>query len=791
MKRFVCLLLAAALLVCGIACQTAAPSGENTVPASTEAPTPSAPVAESPASEPDHVQEAAAASDHAVWIWDEAEENNEWVYFQKTLDLAAVPEAAPVQIAATDHYWLWVNGALVVFEGSLKRGPNRTDGWYDEIDLAPYLTVGTNVIAVRVWYWGRRAENITASHTYAKQAGFWLDGTVGSEPLFTNGSWMAYQETAYVNDTKTNKNPTDRIAEYNVAFRAGDAINDDWLTVPVSGAPWHYAAERTDADYGTLLPRPIPLYAFGEYCDFVNGAEVIGHRTERKEDIELRLPANIQFTVYLKVETAREREITLTTETATQGKLAAKLISSGTGIDEWESLAWMNGDSLTLSAPGGVTILDIKYRPSGYASERTGSFSMGDEFFDALWNAGVLTQQVCMRDTFMDCPDRERTQWWGDVTNQMEQALYCLDPAAGALYEKGLMQQLGYFRDNRFATTAPSEEDLELPMQQIAGIVGTYQYYLYTGRTEAVERMIDAYLSYLTNWTEADSGLVNILPTRGWSTDTWYDAYTGEDAAVLENAWYYWALRCCREMARATGRDTAWLEARMTAIEAAFDTAFWTGEGYRSADRETFDDRANAVAVLSGLASEDKYPAIREVLTSVLQCGTYMETYVQQALCEMGYTADALDRMRTRYEPMLAGMRENGDTTLWEYWTRSMGTKNHAWSAGPILVLSKYVGGIRPTAPGYETYEIAPDVASGTAVHCKVDSVIGGIELNTEPDGTMHLSLPDGGTASVRVPGGATATVRVNGIETEGTADGDALWILLTQSGSVEITIGE
>ncbi len=783
MKRLLCVLLTALFFACSAPTpvQTTEIGSSATAPLETAAATA---VPDAPAALP----QPTTASDSAVWIWDDAEENNEWVCFQKTVELAEAPQNATVQIAATDHYWLWGNGTLVVFEGGLKRGPNRTDGWYDEVELAPYLREGTNVLALTVWYWGRRAENITASHTYAKQAGLWVDGKIDETPLFTNGTWMVCREKAYVNDTKTNKNPADRIAEYNVAYRAGDAIGDAWLTEPVSGAPWHFARECS-GDYGTLWPRPIPLYTFGAYCDFVNNADVIGHRTERKEDIVLRLPANIQFTVYLKVETSREREITLTTETSVQGKTFAKLITSGSGTDEWESLAWMSGDTLTLSAPGGVTILDVKYRPSGYASEAVGSFSMEDDLFNALYTAGVTTQQVCMRDTFMDCPDRERTQWWGDVTNQMLQSLYCLDPAAGLLYEKGLTQQIGYFRDIRFATTAPSEEDLELPIQQLAGIVGTYQYYLYTGRTEAIETVIDAYLAYLTNWTQDEAGLVNILPTRGWSSETWYDAYTGEDAKVLENAWYCWALKSCREMSVVTNRDTAWLDARIEAIETAFDTAFWTEEGYRSAERKTFDDRANAIAVLSGLASDEKYPVIRQVLTEVLQCGTYMETYVLQALCEMGYVPDALERMQTRYAPMLSGMRENGDTTLWEYWTRDMGTKNHAWSAAPVVVLPKYVGGIRPTAPGYAAYEIAPEFSHTKHVAVSVETVRGTIAVDASADGSMTLTLPEGGTASVRVPNAASKTVSVNGATVTGTADGNDVWITVSESGAVQIAV--
>ncbi len=82
---------------------------------------------------------SAAVSWSAKWIWAPTSSTNQWVAFRRSFTLAAAPSKALTRIAADSKYWLWVNGTLVVFEGGLKRGPNRTDTYYDEIDLAPYL----------------------------------------------------------------------------------------------------------------------------------------------------------------------------------------------------------------------------------------------------------------------------------------------------------------------------------------------------------------------------------------------------------------------------------------------------------------------------------------------------------------------------------------------------------------------------------------------------------------------------------------------------------------------------
>ena len=279
-----------------------------------------------------------------------------------------------------------------------------------------------------------------------------------------------------------------------------------------------------------------------------------------------------------------------------------------------------------------------------------------------------------------------------------------------------------------------------------------------------LEEMFDAYLNYLLKWEMNENGLVNIRPCN-WSEETWYDAYTGEDSLVLENAWYYWAASSVQKMADVLDRNAELLKERTDSISGAFDSTFWTEEGYRSAENERSDDRAQAIAVLSGLAGEEKYPAILQVLQSVMQCGTFMEKYVLEAMCEMGCVSEALDRMALRYGDMVACNLENHITTLWEYWERESGTENHAWSAGPLLILSRYAGGIQPTAPGFDTCLIAPDFSHSESVSVSVDTVKGTITAEGTAQ-ALTITLPEGVTAQVRLPGMSEVTIAQAGTTT-------------------------
>ena len=93
----------------------------------------------------------------AKWIvaFDNQNVTNSWYVFCKQADVDKVPGQAIARIAVDSKYWLWINGEPVVFEGGLKRGPNPTDTYYDEIDIAPWLKQGKNTVTVLMWYFGK------------------------------------------------------------------------------------------------------------------------------------------------------------------------------------------------------------------------------------------------------------------------------------------------------------------------------------------------------------------------------------------------------------------------------------------------------------------------------------------------------------------------------------------------------------------------------------------------------------------------------------------------------------
>jgi len=125
-----------------------------------------------------------------------------------------------------------------------------------------------------------------------------------------------------------------------------------------------------------------------------------------------------------------------------------------------------------------------------FDGEFTGWFKTNDKFYERLWGKAVRTLYVTMRDTYMDCPDRERAQWWGDMVNKSGEAFYALSPSAATITKKGILELINWQREDGtiYSPIPEGNWNKELPGQMLAsiGYYGFWNYYLNTGDKETL-----------------------------------------------------------------------------------------------------------------------------------------------------------------------------------------------------------------------------------------------------------------------------------------------------------------
>lgn len=695
------------------------------------------------------------------WITAEGCENrpNTWLRFAKNVCLKKSPRNVVTRIAADTKYWLWINDTLVIFEGGVKRGPTPEDTYYDRLDLTRYLRKGDNRIEILLWYFGKNG----FAHKSSGKAGLLFDCRGRGFRIISDESWYAAVDTAYGNTS--GPFPNYRLAESNIRYDA--RIGLDFVKI---NTPAVVLGKAGDAPWNCLYDRQIPQWKNFGMKEYV--------RTERKDGLEQDtivcvLPYNMQMTPWLEVEAAPGRTIGIYTDntfSAGAVNLRAEYVTKA-GRQAYESLGWLNGHRVYYVIPHEVKILGLKYRETGYDTEFSGEFSCSDEFFNRFWEKARRTLYVTMRDNYMDCPERERAQWWGDVVNESGEAFYALSPSSRLLCRKGMYELIGWQRPDSslFAPVPAGNWGKELPGQMLAsvGYYGFWNYYLHTGDVEVLNDLYPGVRKYLRLW-KTDSAGITAFRKGGWAWGDWGD---NKDMRLIFTCWHYLALKGAALMADELDKKEDAREYRemMAGIKEAMNRTCWDGKEYRHpAYSGKTDDRIHALAVVAGIADPEYYPAIKEVFKKQWHSSPYMEKYVMEALFQMGETEFALERNRERFRYMV----DHTDyTTLFEGWGIGSagfggGTVNHAWSGGTLTLLSQYLCGIQPLLPGYRLFAIHPSPGRMQEASAVVHSVAGRIKsgFRTENDlFILEVEIPRGTKAEVILPEGFRNNILVDG----------------------------
>ncbi|MDY0104069.1 MAG: alpha-L-rhamnosidase C-terminal domain-containing protein [Lentimicrobium sp.] len=668
-----------------------------------------------------------------------------WWCYQTTIDIDETPTISHLKIATDTKYWLWINGELVVFEGGLKRGPNPTNSYVDVFENIQGLRKGINTINVLVWYFGKHG----FSHKNSGNTGLHFDLRVNNQHFAGNDSWKVFEHPAYY--IPVGQKPNYRLAESNIGFDATKDFDSQMTSVVISNPA---IKSLNEVNWGKLVERPIP-----QWKDF--GLKNYERIEKRKDTIFAYLPYNAQITPYLKVKAPQGQVIDIRTDNYMGGSapnVRAEYITRK-GIQEYESLGWMNGHVVIYVIPENVEIIELKYRETGYDTEFSGLFKSDNPNLNTLWDKSLRTLYITMRDTYMDCPDRERAQWWGDVVNELGEAIYSLDDKAHLLTKKAILELINWQRsDSSIYSPVPAGNwNQELSQQMLAsvGYYGFWTYYMGTGDKETIELVYPHVKKYIKLWKINNEGLV--VPRKGgWE---WGDWGENIDMELLYNAWYSLALRGFENMALLINKteDARWAELTNKHLKKRFHEKYWNGKYYRSESHKGEpDDRAQALAIVSNILPIECYPIIRSFFKDYYHASPYMEKYVLEALCRMGYHEDAVERMLKRYNKMI----DSPLTTLWEGWGIGKegyggGTYNHAWSGGTLTIMSEFLAGISPISPAFTKFRVAPSLPHLNEIHCIVPTINGSIKIDVSMSTKLYLlqlQVPTHTQAELNIP---------------------------------------
>jgi hypothetical protein len=407
------------------------------------------------------------------------------------------------------------------------------------------------------------------------------------------------------------------------------------------------------------------------------------------------------------------------------------LTDGGTGR-RYEPLWWQAGRYVQIhvrAAADAVTLERLAFHETRYPLEMESHIQVSDAELTRLVPTCVRAMQVAANETYFDSPYYEEMQYTGDtrieclVTHVMTRDDR-LPRKAAVLFDSSRLAN--GFTQSRYPTRAPQVipgfalwwicmvhdhamwRDAETARLLLPGVRATLAAF---GRY-----MRDGLFTAPDGWNFADW-------VEGWEAGIPPDGLVG--ASGVLNWHLVYALGVAADLERRMGAPqiAVWCESWRDELAARATEAFWDeGRGMLADDtsRRHFSEHTQCLAILSGaldpaLAARAAGALLEE--PGLARTTLYFSHYLFEALRGLGRVDRVLARIGEQWYPLLdRGLR----TTV----EKPEPTRSdcHAWSAHPLFHLFATVLGIRPSAPGFASVEVRPQLgglarAAGILVH--------------------------------------------------------------------------
>jgi alpha-L-rhamnosidase len=427
-----------------------------------------------------------------------------------------------------------------------------------------------------------------------------------------------------------------------------------------------------------------------------------------------------------------------------------------------------------VGAPPGLGVDDFPALAQVYPFDPDGAvLRSSDDALNQVWRLSRNTVETTNHNLYVDSWTREREPYEADSYLQMMANFFTSSEPTLGNYS------IDYLLTRR---TWPTE----WPMYTILAMHDSFQQ---TGDVAQLERSYDELVDKLpTEWVEDSTGLIRKdFRSNGCSSQTdcdivdWpaseRDGYVFRPYNTVINALGYRAFEDMAGVAEALGKDADAASYTATAerLRAAINERLWDEEkgAYRDGlgpDGTPVDHwavHASVFATAFGVADADRAARAADYIGSRgMQCSVYCAAFLVESLyngdrSDLAYDLLTSTGLRSWLNMIADGAGATGEA--WDPSLKSNMTYSHPWAASPAYNIPQGMFGIRPTTPGYVTFDVRPQPRSVEWASITLPTLKGriGAAFHTLDGRTDVATLvPGNTTASVHVPAGdATADV--------------------------------
>lgn len=402
---------------------------------------------------------------------------------------------------------------------------------------------------------------------------------------------------------------------------------------------------------------------------------------------------------------------------------------------------------------------DFEYLPI----EDKGTFVCDDEEINKIYSTSSYTLHLNAREGFFDGIKRDRWVWGGDAYQSFLADYYLM------LDRDIVKRTLNILHGAEPMTMHVNT----IPDYTFYWVMSLWEYYLYTGDKALVRSFYDKLLSTMNF---AESKLCDGLYTRcrgDWVFVDWAKFDKDSGPMCAEQMLLCAAYKCasyCAELVE-DGEKADFYKKRYSEVREKINTLYWDDEKSAFIDDYATGNRnvtrhANIFAILYDLTSEERKGLIKENVIKNPEISAittpYFRFFELAAMAEIGEFSYVEEVLRSYW----GGMLKLGATSFWEeYDSRENGSEHyamygrpydrslcHAWGgSSPIYLAGRYILGVKPTSPNYETYTVTPCLETNFGnIKGKVPTLRGDIYVDIEKDNVSVYSEIPGGKLIVK-----------------------------------------
>jgi alpha-L-rhamnosidase len=720
---------------------------------------------------------------------------------------ASQDEQIRIHVSADERYELFLDGVRI------GRGPERgdVDNWfYETHDLT--LTAGDHTLVARTWWLGEHGPSPLAQQTV--RPAFWLMAEGSLAPMLDTGvgKWQCMEMPGYGFIPPSLKTfivvgARTKIDGHKFPWGFERGEGSSWIDVtPIARAFVKSLSTEDDLQWllrPALLPEmmsdPVhtgktrhvstqPPEAAVKSSDHL-GDEAVPWDKLLTDSTPLMIPANTNRRVIIDLEnyycvypqllttggdgaqisTRWAESLYDSIEKRTKGnrdEIEGKFFQGiGDHFDLdggenrlYEPLWWDCGRYLEVmvqTATQPLTIQSLHWLETRFPIEFTSTFDTSDTRLGDVITPSLRALQMCMHETYFDCPYYEQLMYVGDT--RCEVLTTYVNSADDRLPRKAV-EMFDLSRQDSGLTWAryPCRSRQTIPPFSLWWVQMVHDYAMWRDDPAFVKARMPGVRAVLDAWCAGINRDGVAMSPDGWNYVDWVPKWdkgippgAHHGPSSILNWQLIWTLMLSAELeALVNEPELAARDLRLaTSLASSTDRDFWDQKRGLFADdltHEHFSEHAQCLAILSGKLDPMKKDRLSKSLfadTDLARTTIYFTHYLFET-CRVTERMDVLfDRLK-----LWTDLKTLGFKTTFESPEPSR-SDCHAWGAHPVFHFYATILGIRPAAPGFSHVEIRPQLgaltrASGNMVHPK--GIIH-IELQHERE-SLHgaVTLPAG-----------------------------------------------